>query len=41
VQMPDGTKKVVRFDMNLLNCLFCGLCVDALPGGMSYDVGYS
>jgi NADH-quinone oxidoreductase subunit I len=33
VQMPDGTKKVVRFDMNLYNCLFCGLCVDACPVG--------
>ncbi len=33
IQMPDGTKKVTRFDMNLLNCLFCGLCVDPCPVG--------
>ena len=31
VQLPNGKKRVVRFDMNLLNCLYCGLCVDACP----------
>lgn len=31
IQLPNGKKKVVRFDMNLLNCLYCGLCVDACP----------
>jgi NADH-quinone oxidoreductase subunit I len=30
-QLPNGKKRVTRFDMNLLNCLYCGLCVDAWP----------
>lgn len=31
VQTPEGKKRVTRFDMNLLNCMYCGLCTEACP----------
>ena len=31
IERPDGSRKTTRYDIDMLKCIYCGLCEESCP----------